>query len=183
MSSNHPIARRCPLAAALGLSVLAAAQSAPAPEVPEAIRVPAGERLVLETHASGSQIYVCGRGSDGKPQWTLKAPEAQLRDAQGKLVVHHTAGPAWQHRDGSMVVGKAVAKVPSPDPGSIPWLLLSAVSHEGSGVLAQVTSVQRIHTHGGQAPPADRCDAAHQNLETWIPYSADYYFFAPAAAH
>jgi len=31
----------------------------------------------------------------------------------------------------------------------------------------------------GQAPPAEKCDASKQNLESWIPYTADYYFYAP----
>jgi hypothetical protein len=183
MIRRPPLARGLCFAALLALAAAASAQLLPRPGVPDAIRAPAGEQVVLVAHASGSQIYVCGRGSDGKPQWTLKAPQAELRDPQGNLIIHHSAGPLWKHRDGSAVTAKAVAKAPAPDPGSIPWLLLSAVSHDGAGVLARVSSVQRIHTQGGQPPAADQCDAGHQNLESWIPYSADYYFFAPAAAH
>jgi hypothetical protein len=164
---------------ALG-SLLAAAfaQTAGRPEVPDAIKAPAGEQVVLVAHAGGSQIYVCGKGDDGKPLWTLKAPEAQLRDVKGALIGHHAAGPSWKHLDGSSVTGKMVAKAPSPDPASIPWLLVSVVSHDGNGVLTRVTSIQRIHTKGGVAPPAEKCDPSKPNAETWIPYSADYYFFA-----
>ncbi|HVH83743.1 MAG TPA: DUF3455 domain-containing protein, partial [Steroidobacteraceae bacterium] len=75
----------------------ARAQVAPRPEVPDAIKAPAGEQVVLVAHAAGSQIYTCGKGDDGKPQWTLKAPEAQLRDAKGALIGHHDAGPSWKH--------------------------------------------------------------------------------------
>jgi hypothetical protein len=163
-----------------GLAVATPAPTASRPEVPEAIKAPAAEQLVLVTHAGGSQIYTCGKGDDGKPQWTLKAPEAQLRDLKGALIGHHSAGPSWKHLDGSSVTAKLVAKVPSPDPASIPWLLLSAVSHDGNGVLTRVTSIQRIHTKGGVAPPAEKCDPSKPNAETWIPYSADYYFFAPS---
>lgn len=166
--------------AALALAATAAhAQNAPLPEVPAAIKAPAGEQVVLVTHATGSQIYTCGKADDGKPQWTLKAPEAQLRDTKGALIGHHAAGPSWKHIDGSAVTGKAVAKAPSPDANSIPWLLLTVVSHEGKGVLERVTSIQRVHTRGGQAPPPAKCDQSKPNAETWIPYSADYYFFAP----
>ena len=163
-----------PLAALLGLVA--------APEVPDAIKAPAGERVVLVAHAAGSQIYVCAPGADGKPQWNLKAPEAQLRDAKGALIGHHAAGPSWKHLDGSAVTGKAVAKAPSPDANSLPWLLVSVVSHDGKGLLEHVTSIQRVHTQGGQPPPPEKCDLGKPNAETWIPYSADYYFFAPAPA-
>lgn len=165
------------LAALLGLSV---AQSVMRPDVPDAIKAPAGEQIVLVAHAAGSQIYTCRKGDDGKPQWTLKAPEAQLRDPKGALIGHHAAGPSWKHIDGSSVIGKAVGKAPSADANSIPWLLLSVVSHEGKGVLERVTSIQRLHTKGGQPPPPEKCDPSKPDAETWIPYSADYYFFAPA---
>ena len=167
------------LAALLACVTTARAQVAARPEVPDAIKAPPGETVVFVAHAAGSQIYTCGKGDDGKAQWTLKAPEAQLRDAKGALIGHHAAGPSWKHIDGSSVTGKMVAKAPAPDPASIPWLLVSVVSHEGNGVLTRVTSIQRIHTKGGVAPPAEKCDPSKPNAETWIPYSADYYFFAP----
>jgi hypothetical protein len=165
--------------ALLGLAAAAPAQTAKPPDVPDAIKAPAGEHVVLLAHATGSQIYTCSKGEDGKPQWTLKAPEAQLRDTQGALIGHHSAGPSWKHIDGSAVTGKLAAKTASPDAGAIPWLLLTVVSHDGKGVLEHVTSIQRVHTKGGQAPPAGKCDPSKPNAETWIPYSADYYFFAP----
>ena len=172
------------LAAALGLSGVpghtAPVQTPSVPEVPDAIKVPQGQKLVLVGHASGSQIYTCSEAADGKSQWTLKAPDAELRDAKGTVIIRHSAGPSWRHNDGSEVTGKAVARAASPDANAIPWLLLSAVSHEGSGVLAHVTSIQRINTHGGQPPPADQCDAARRNAEAKVPYTADYYFYAPA---
>jgi hypothetical protein len=167
-------------AAALALvTATAQAQSATRPEVPDALKAPAGEQVVFVAHAAGSQIYTCAKGEDGKPQWTLKAPEAQLRDAKGALIGHHAAGPSWKHIDGSSVTGKMVAKAPSPDASAIPWLLISVVSHDGKGVFEGVTSIQRVHTRGGQAPPAAKCDPSKPNAETWIPYSADYYFYAP----
>jgi hypothetical protein len=175
-----PTAARILLAASLIVSAAAQAQNPPRPDVPEAIKAPAGEHVVLVAHASGSQIYTCGKGDDGKPQWTLKAPEAQLRDVKGALIGHHSAGPSWKHVDGSSVTGKMLAKAPAPDPASIPWLLVSVVSHDGNGVLTPVTSIQRIHTKGGVAPPAEKCDPSKPSAETWIPYSADYYFFAPS---
>jgi hypothetical protein len=65
------------------------------------------------------------------------------------------------------------------DPSSIPWLLVKVVSHSGNGQLTSVTSIQRVHTHGGQAP-AEGCDESHKGGETKSSYTADYYFYAPA---
>ena len=168
------------LAATIGMQAGAYAESAPAPDVPVQVKVPAGERLVFRAHASGVQIYVCQQGADGKSQWTLKAPEAQLHDRKGAVVGHHYAGPTWKHNDGSEVTGKASAKVDSPESGSIPWLLVTATGHSGAGVFAQVTSIQRIHTRGGQPPAAPSCESSKLGTEVKIPYAADYYFYAPA---
>jgi hypothetical protein len=149
------------------------------PAVPEGLRVPPGEQLILEAHAAGVQIYTCEKSGEGPPSWTLKAPEAELRDArgQGAPVIQHFAGPTWKHRDGSAVTGKAVGRADAPDGASVPWLLLTATGHSGTGVLARVTSVQRLNTHGGQ-PPATGCDPARLGAETRSPYTADYYFYA-----
>lgn len=179
-----PVIRRVsslPAATLVTFAVLAHAQAPTAPEVPEAIKAPAGEKVVLRAHASGAQIYVCGPAADGKSQWTLKAPDAELRDDQGALIGHHSAGPSWRHNDGSEVTGKAIARSESPDASSIPWLLVSATGHAGSGVFARVTSIQRVQTLGGQPPPAATCDPARQKgKEARVPYRADYYFYAPA---
>jgi hypothetical protein len=155
----------------------AALKEAP-PDVPDAIQVPAGDEVVLYTHASGSQIYVCKAGGDGKLIWTLKAPEADLHDRKDKVIGQHSAGPTWKLKDGSEVTGKAVAHVDSLDGESIPWLLVNVVSHAGNGLLSGVTAIQRVHTHGGQ-PPAEGCDASHVDAEAKSSYTADYYFYAP----
>jgi hypothetical protein len=149
------------------------------PDVPDSIQAPAGEDVVLLAHATGSQIYTCQAAADGKFSWTLKAPDAELRDRQDKVIGQHSAGPSWKLKDGSEVTGKAAAHVDSLDADSIPWLLVNVVSHAGNGLLSSVTTIQRVHTHGGKAP-AEGCDAAHLNAETKSSYTADYYFYAPA---
>ncbi|MGB8065331.1 MAG: DUF3455 domain-containing protein [Candidatus Sulfotelmatobacter sp.] len=155
-----------------------------APDVPDAIAVPAGLEPVLFVHAKGSQVYTCQAGADGKFAWTLKGPEAELKDRKDKVIGQHLADPTsklptWKLKDGSEVTGKAVAKVDSLDPESVPWLLVNVVSNSGKGELAKVTTIQRVHTHGGQ-PGNDACDASHKDAETKSSYTADYYFFAPA---
>ena len=105
--------------------------------------------------AKGSQIYTCQSGADGKFAWTLKGPEAELRDRKDKVIGQHFADPAtklptWKLKDGSEVSGKAAAHVDSLDADSIPWLLVNVVSHAGKGQLTNITTIQRVHTHGGK---------------------------------
>jgi Protein of unknown function (DUF3455) len=125
----------------------------------------------------GGWVYSC-RVDGAQAGWTLKAPDAQLFDKDGKAFGKHFAGPSWEANDGSRVVGKGAANVASPDAASIPWLLVKVVSHAGDGVLTRVTSIQRINTKGSKAP-ATGCDAGHAGQEVRVAYSADYVFFAP----
>lgn len=161
------------------LAAIGMAQAAAPTDVPQKLKAPASEELILAAHATGSQIYVCQAGTDQKFAWTLKAPDAELHDATGAVIGAHFAGPTWKHKDGSEVTAKLVAREDSPDVDSIPWLLLTATGHSGDGVLACVTTIQRLHTKGGQ-PPSAGCDQAHQGSEVKRAYSADYYFYAPA---
>jgi hypothetical protein len=145
-----------------------------ASSVPAQLAPPQEEKLVLRAHAKGDQVYTCKKTGD-QYAWTLKEPQAELFDEQNKSIGHHFVGPAWELNDGSQVVGKVVAKVDSPD--SIPWLLLSAASHSGTGALSSVTSIQRLNTKGGKAP-ASGCDASHDGSESRVSYTADYFFYA-----
>ena len=149
------------------------------PDVPDAIAVPAGLGPVLFAHASGAQIYTCQTGAEGKFAWTLKGPDAELKDRKDKVIGQHSIGPTWKLKDGSEVTGKAAAHVDSLDSESIPWLLVNVVTHAGKGLLENVTVIQRVHTHGGQ-PPGYGCDESHKDTETKSNYTADYYFYAPA---
>jgi len=45
----------------------------------------------------------------------------------------------------------AVGNAPGATVNDIPWLKLDVVNRRGSGTLADVTTVQRINTHGGAA--------------------------------
>jgi hypothetical protein len=151
-----------------------------APDVPDAIAVPAGLEPVLFVRAKGSQIYTCQAGADGKFTWTLKGPDAELKDRKDKVIGQHSIGPTWKLKDSSEVTGKAVAHIDSLDPDSIPWLLVNVESHAGKGLLTNVTTLQRVHTHGGKPAADDVCDESHKGTETKSSYTADYYFYAPA---
>jgi hypothetical protein len=169
-----------PLAAAGCISLLSSLLfGQTAAPVPDTLKPPAAEHKVLEAHAIGVQIYTCSKDAEGHYAWILKGPDAELRDDSGRTLIVHSAGPTWQHRDGSKITGKVAAKADAPQPDSIPWLLLTADhSASGAGVLSTVTHVQRIHTTGGQ-PPAQDCNADNAGAESRSHYSADYLFFAP----
>jgi hypothetical protein len=173
------------MVAPLALSAALHAQTLTAPEVPDELKAGPEEHLVLLAHASGAQVYTCTKGESGASQWVLKGPDATLRDDGGDAVGQHSVGPKWTYRDGSSVTGKAVAHLDALDPNAVAWLKLQATGHAGTGLLTRVTTVQRIHTHGGQAPAATKCTPAEQNKEVRVPYTADYYFYAPSeeAAH
>jgi hypothetical protein len=168
--------RRFGSAAVLATAVAILSFSLTAKEVPKQIEPPANEPFLLRVHAKGDQIYTC-KADGAQFTWTLKAPDAQLFDKDGKPFGKHFAGPTWEANDGSRVTGKAVANAPSPDANSIPWLLINVVSHDGSGVLSRATTILRINTKRGKAP-ASGCNAAHAGKEVRRPYTADYLFCA-----
>jgi hypothetical protein len=165
------------LAALLTAAIIILSSSAPAQQIPQQLQPSANEQLLFQVHAKGDQVYTCKEDVTAYA-WTLKAPDAQLFDKDGKPFGKHFAGPSWEAKDGSRVTGKAVANAPSPDPDSIAWLLVNIVSHEGSGVLSGATTIQRLNTKGGKAP-ATGCDASRAGQELRVPYSADYLFYAP----
>ncbi|MGA2096373.1 MAG: DUF3455 domain-containing protein [Candidatus Acidiferrum sp.] len=161
----------------LAVGAVLCSVGAVAQQAPPQIQPPANERLVLQVHAKGFQVYTCKEDVD-RYAWELKGPEAELFDKGGKFFGKHYYGPTWEANDGSKIVGKAAANVPSPDADSIPWLLVTVVDHSGKGALASVTSIQRLNTKGGKALSSG-CDNTHAAEELRVPYSADYLFFAP----
>jgi hypothetical protein len=159
--------------AALALLLLSGASvsaDAAATPLPDAIAAP-GETVVLTVHAAGAQVYECKAGADGKPGWAFREPIATLL-LDGKTVGRHYAGPNWEHSDGSAVVGKSAASAPGATTDDIPWLRLDVISRRGSGVLAGVTTVQRINTNGGKLEGACDKPGAFRS----VPYFADYVF-------
>jgi hypothetical protein len=170
------------LTAALALLALMpglayAAKPSP-PSVPAAIQVPAGNVPFLLGHATGTQNYTCQQSSTGFA-WTLVAPSATLVDDQGKQIMTHYAGPTWQAKDGSKVVGARVDGV-TVSPSAIQWLLLRATSTtpgpDGGDRLTGTTFIQRVNTTSGVAPTSG-CDAANVGAARSVSYTSDYFFY------
>jgi hypothetical protein len=157
---------------------LAAPQIAP-PQVPENLKPPATQVVVLKALGKGKQIYACQANPQDKTkfEWLLEKPQADLLDANGQRIGTHFEGPTWQAADGSKVVGEVQQRAQSPRTGAVPWLLLKAKSTQGSGTFARVTYIQRVNTIGG-APPAEGCDQSRAGKEVAVNYQADYYFYA-----
>ena len=134
----------------------------------------------------GVQIYRCQQ-QQGAAAWVFVAPEATLY-LGAEAVGTHSAGPAWRWKDGSAVIGHVLITQPSPNHGSIPWLLLAAspaIDSAPTGMLAHVTYVRRSDTHGGI--PLAGCDARHIGAIARVPYTAVYTFYKaperPRARH
>ena len=144
--------------------------------IPEQIKVPAGYSPVLTVHAKGDQIYQCSVNK-GEYAWETQAPDAKLFDAQGNIVGNHTAGPLWEYKEGSRVVGRVVGKIDMAPGSAISWLLVEVVSHKGDGLFSNVDFINRVNTNGG-LPPASGCNGNHLGSEKRIAYTADYIFYS-----
>jgi len=169
--------RVAPLAALLlALVTTAGAEPGNDPRAPELVgecaklRVEAGNKVIAHGFAIGVQTYRW----DGTA-WVFVAPTAVLyedEDLHGEFATHF-AGPTWESNSGSFVVG-AADKTCTPDPDSIPWVLLHAAATGGAGIFDGVTFVQRVNTVGGKAP-ADAGRFVGDVAD--VPYTADYYFY------
>ncbi len=160
-----------------------------APSV-DAVLVPDGGAGSVSLHAAatGTQDYKCLMATDGGTAygWVFTGPDADLHDCHGAAIGKHFAAggdagaPEWMTTaDSSFVIGKKIA-AETPDGGAsaIPWLLLQAVDHGGSGVISKTTWVQRVNTTGGLTPTAS-CSSTNSGEAQKVMYTADYYFFAP----
>jgi Protein of unknown function (DUF3455) len=163
---------------AAGTFLLTAADGAStkdgAVEVPAALN-PNNLSIFRVVSAKGVQVYTCVRNPAGGTGWVLRGPDAQLFDSQNKPVGKHYAGPTWEGLDGGKVVGAVKTNMPAPVDKAIPWLLLDAKSHEGSGAFTQAQAVVRMGTTGGTAPD-EGCDEVRTGQELRVPYTAIYVF-------
>ena len=149
-----------------------------APEVPDTIAVPVGNKVHFHGFGVGVQIYTWNGTS-----WGSAVPEATLFNGEGVVAIHfgvfdatHFVGPAWESNSGSEVVGALPPKSVAVDTNAIPWLRLAAVKEltHGPGIFADTTFIQRVNTTGGKAPSTD---GAFVGQVARVPYTADYYFY------
>jgi len=170
--------------AGLAISACAVDRAAPASGVPDKLAPSTQASLAMLAKARGVQIYQCRQAADGSNtyEWAFVAPEADLFDARGDKIGRHFAGPAWESRDGSRIVGTVQARNDAPTADAIPWLLLATKATGPEGAFSKVTQVQRLNTAGGNAPSTG-CAASADGMTVRVPYAADYYFWKPGAVY
>jgi hypothetical protein len=174
----HFLTRKLRLAALTLLLGLAAPAWAPAGDdflIPnlgdcQSLKVQRGNKVSAHGFGVGVQIYQWNGAA-----WIFQEPVAVLfTDAEDtQVLAAHFGGPTWQSIGGGKVVGKVLEQC-TPDPDSIPWLLLSAASHEGRGIFSDVTFIQRLNTAGGKAP---NVPGNFVGQVARVPYTADYFFY------
>jgi hypothetical protein len=163
----------------------AAMAASPTPlTIPNEISVP-GQEPSYRAYAKGVQLYECKLNDQGQLAWLLNEPAAELFDDKGNSIGWHSAGPTWEAKDQSKVVGDTakdkvtgkdqIARV-TVDAKAIPWLRLPAKPGDGNGVFGNVQTIQRLSTTDGLAP-AGGCDQAHQGNKRPVYYTATYYFY------
>ena len=137
-------------------------------QIPDAVKVPSGNKLASSFEGHGVQIYQCTNNS-----WTLLQPAAIISD-NGNPIALHSKGPVWI----STVDGSEVSATPVPNAivnhdDAIAELLLKATKNHGAGQFGSVTYIQRLATEGGLAPKGPCADGAQVS----VPYSASYLFY------
>ena len=145
--------------------------------LPEPVRVPAGQKLMMATTGVGELTYECREKKEmaGAHEWAFVGPVATLYSAEKKPVGKYYAGPTWEANDGSKITGKQLGVAPAT-PGSIPLQLVKAEPAMGSGAMTGVNYIQRLNTKGGVAP-AMACDATSKGKRQQVAYEADYVFY------
>ena len=147
--------------------------------LPDAVKVPAGQKVALETVGVGEITYECRekQAAAGQFEWAFVGPNAVLNDRGGKAIGKYYGPPAtWEAMDSSKVTGAQVAVAPAT-PGSIPLQLVKANPAMGQGAMTGVSYIQRVATQGGVAP-ASACGMDSKGRKEIVKYQADYIFWA-----
>jgi Protein of unknown function (DUF3455) len=141
--------------------------------LPEAVRVPSGNKVAMTTTGVGEITCECREKKDvaGQYEWAFVGPVATLYGSDRKPLGKYYAGPTWEATDGSKVTGKQVAVAPA-SPGNIPLQLVKA-----EPAMSGVSYIQRLNTKGGVAPSTP-CDIVGKGKRQAVAYEADYVFYA-----
>jgi hypothetical protein len=145
--------------------------------LPDAVKVPTGHAVALETVGTGEITYECRtKAGTTAYEWVFVGPQADLKNRSGAKIGTYYGPPAtWAADDGSKITGAQVAVAPS-SAGNIPFQLVKANPAMGNGAMTGITYVQRVATMGGVAP-ASTCDASTMGRKEIVKYQADYIFW------
>jgi hypothetical protein len=172
-------------AAASAVALLSACGTmvAPAPMfsqamLPDAVKVPAGHKVAMETVGVGEITYECRAKKDmaGQFEWVFVGPDAKLMDRAGQQVGTYYGPPAtWASNDGSKLTATQLAVAPAGS-GNIPLQLVKANPAMGMGAMQGISHIQRVATQGGVAPAAS-CGQMNAGSKQVVKYQADYIFW------
>lgn len=126
--------------AARDLRESASTETSTLPQVPDLLKVPPGYKLHLNLFGEGHQYYRYN-GSN----WEQLSAKARLYDAERKEIGHHYylphpdalgGKPSWETLPSkgvpySSVTAKPLGQKVTPDPKSIPWILLKTTQAHG----------------------------------------------------
>lgn len=169
------------LAAAMTMAGCASRPMFQQDSLPDAVKVPAGHRVVMETVGVGQITYECRAKANMADafEWVFVGPQAALNDRSGKTVGSYYGPPAtWASTDGSKLTGSQLAVAPA-GAGNIPLQLVKANPATGSGAMNGISHIQRVATQGGVAPSM-ACGASTAGQKQVVNYQADYVFWKPA---
>ncbi|WP_291519494.1 DUF3455 domain-containing protein [Acidovorax sp.] len=175
------------LAAAVLLSACGSMSSMPAKtmfsqdSLPDSIKVPAGNKVAMETVGVGEITYECRDKANmpGQTEWVFVGPKAVLNDRSGKPVGTYYGPPAtWESMDGSKLTATQLAVAPAGT-GNLPLQLVKANPAMGTGAMTGVTYIQRVALKGGVAP-ATACTTSSKGAREIVKYQADYIFWKAA---
>ena len=146
--------------------------------LPDAVKVPAGNKVALETVGIGEITYECRdkANAPGMTEWVFVGPNAVLNDRNGKQIGKYYGPPAtWEAMDGSKITATQLAVAPS-GAGNLPYQLVKANPAMGTGAMTGVTHIQRVALVGGVAPTS-ACSPANKGTKEIVKYQADYIFW------
>ena len=146
--------------------------------LPDAVKVPAGNKVAMETVGVGEITYECRdkANAPGMTEWVFVGPKAVLNDRSGKQIGTYYGPPAtWESTDGSKLTATRLAVAPS-GAGNLPHQLVKANPAMGAGAMTGVTHIQRVALKGGVAP-STTCSAANMGSKEIVKYQADYIFW------
>ena len=150
--------------------------------LPEAIRVPAGNQVILTAEGRGNLLYECQaiRRAPFEYAWLLRNNGLELKDGSGRTITYYPgARSRWVHSDGSQVAANELIEVPG-DPKNLPLQRAKAEPAKSQGALENVSYVQNQRTQGGVVT-AKPCTAAGLGMRMVVPYEADYVFWRPVS--
>lgn len=149
--------------------------------LPEVIRVPPGNKAVLEAQGKGNLLYECQavKRTPFEYAWLLQNTSLQLEDSYGKTIVYYPGARArWVHSDGSQVLARKLVEFRG-DNQDLPLQRATTESSPKPGALENISYVQNLRTHGGMVTDKP-CTSAGLGMRVSVPYEADYVFWRSA---